>query len=110
MEEERKRTTMKNFEGLLEQIKSCSKKKLAVAVAQDDAVLEAVKAAKDKDIADAILVGDADKIKEIAVSMDMSLEGFEIIDVKDPTEACFIYVPLSWLFLQPRYASVFLEL
>ena len=51
---------MKNFEGLLEQIKSCSKKKLAVAVAQDDAVLEAVKAAKDKDIADAILVGDAD--------------------------------------------------
>ena len=44
---------MKNFEGLLEQIKSCSKKKLAVAVAQDDAVLEAVKAAKDKDIADA---------------------------------------------------------
>ena len=57
---------MKNFEGLLEQIKSCSKKKLAVAVAQDDAVLEAVKAAKDKDIADAILVGDADKIKEIA--------------------------------------------
>lgn len=32
---------MKNFEGLLEQIKSCSKKKLAVAVAQDDAVLEA---------------------------------------------------------------------
>ena len=57
---------MKNFEGLLEQIKSCSKKKLAVAVAQDDAVLEAVKAAKDKDIADAILVGDADKITEIA--------------------------------------------
>lgn len=40
--------TMKNFEGLLEQIKSCSKKKLAVAVAQDDAVLEAVKAARIK--------------------------------------------------------------
>ena len=85
---------MKNFEGLLEQIKSCSKKKLAVAVAQDDAVLEAVKAAKDKDIADAILVGDADKIKEIAVSMDMSLEGFEIIDVKDPTEAALTAVKL----------------
>ena len=85
---------MKNFEGLLEQIKSCSKKKLAVAVAQDDAVLEAVKAAKDKDIADAILVGDADKIKEIAASMDMSLEGFEIIDVKDPTEAALTAVKL----------------
>ena len=85
---------MKNFEGLLEQIKSCSKKKLAVAVAQDDAVLEAVKAAKDKDIADAILVGDADKIKEIAASMDMSLDGFEIIDVKDPTEAALTAVKL----------------
>ena len=41
---------MKNFEGLLEQIKSCSKKKLAVAVAQADAVIEPVKAAKDKGV------------------------------------------------------------
>ena len=34
-------------------------KKVSVAVAQDSAVLEAVRAAKDRQIADAILVGDA---------------------------------------------------
>ena len=36
----------KSFNDLLSQVSACSKKKLAVAVAQDKAVLEAVKAAK----------------------------------------------------------------
>ena len=45
---------MNNFDGLLEKIAQCSMKKLAVAVAQDDAVIEAVRAAKDRKIADAI--------------------------------------------------------
>ena len=72
---------MNNFDGLLEKISSCSKKKVAVAVAQDDAVLEAVQAAKERNIADAILVGDEDKIKEVAASINMSLDGYEIIDV-----------------------------
>ncbi len=85
---------MNNFEGLLEKIKTCSKKKLAVAVAQDDAVLEAVQAAKEQDIADAILVGDADKIREVAASIKMSLDGYEIIDVKDTTEAARTAVKL----------------
>lgn len=51
----------KNFDDLLAQVAKCSKKTLAVACAQDDAVLEAVKAAKDRGIADAILVGDEEK-------------------------------------------------
>ena len=85
---------MNNFEGLLEKIKTCSKKKLAVAVAQDDAVLEAVQAAKEQGIADAILVGDADKIKEVAASINMSLDGYEIIDVKDTTEAALTAVKI----------------
>lgn len=85
---------MNNFEGLLEKIKTCSKKKLAVAVAQDDAVLEAVQAAKEQGIADAILVGDADKIKEVAASINMSLDGYEIIDVKYTTEAALTAVKI----------------
>ena len=36
----------KTFDDLLWKVNSCDKKKLAVAVAQDKAVLEAVKAAK----------------------------------------------------------------
>lgn len=46
-------------------------KKVAVAVAQDSAVLEAVKVAKERRIADAILVGDEAKIREIAASLNI---------------------------------------
>ncbi len=84
----------KGFDSLLEKISECSKKKVAVAVAQDDAVLEAVKAAKERNIADAILVGDADKIKEVADTISMNLDGYEIIDVKDNTEAALTAVKL----------------
>lgn len=85
---------MNNFDSLLEKVKACSTKKLAVAVAQDDAVLEAVQVAKERNIADAILVGDEDKIKEIAASINMDLSGFEVIDVKDTTEAAHTAVKL----------------
>ena len=55
----------KNFDDLLSKVSACSKKVVSVAVAQDEAVLEAVKAAKERGIADAILVGDESKIREI---------------------------------------------
>ncbi|MDO5128200.1 MAG: phosphate butyryltransferase [Eubacteriales bacterium] len=85
---------MNNFDGLLEKVKACATKKVAVAVAQDDAVLEAVMAAKERNIAEAILVGDADKIHEVAASINMDLSGFEVIDVKDNTEAALTAVKL----------------
>lgn len=85
---------MNNFDALLEKVKACSTKKIAVAVAQDDAVLEAVQAAKERNIANAILVGDEDKIKEIAASLNMDLSDYEIIDVKDVTEAAHTAVKL----------------
>ena len=84
----------KSFDDLLWQVNACEKKKLAVAVAQDKAVLEAVKAAKERNIADSILVGDADKIREIAASLSMNLNDYEIIDVKDITEASLTAVKL----------------
>ena len=85
---------MNNFDGLLEKIAQCSMKKLAVAVAQDDAVIEAVRAAKDRKIADAILVGDADKIKEVAASINTDISDFERGGVKDNTEAALTAVKL----------------
>lgn len=54
---------VKSFSDIMAKVKECSPKTVAVAVAQDDAVLEACKAAKERGIANAILVGDADKIK-----------------------------------------------
>ena len=78
----------KSFNDLLAKVANCSLKKVAVAVAQDEPVLEAVKMAKERNIADAILVGDKAKIEEIANNMNMDLSDFEIIDEPDvPTAA-----------------------
>ncbi|SHE48304.1 phosphate butyryltransferase [Clostridium fallax] len=70
----------KNFEELFSKLSTLKMKKVAVAVAQDEPVLEAVMAAKKKGIADAILVGNKEMIKEVAKKIDMDLSGFEIID------------------------------
>ena len=77
----------KNFEELFSQLKAVSTKKLAVAVAQDEPVLEAVSLAKDSGIVDAILVGDKEKIEEIAKNIDMDLSKFEIVNEKNPQKA-----------------------
>lgn len=70
---------MKSFEELLEEAKKCPPRKVAVAVAQDPEVLEAVKECKQAGIADAILVGDAIKINEIARERNIILSDFEVI-------------------------------
>ncbi len=82
----------KGFEELI--ATTGSKKKVSVAVAQDAPVLEAVKAAKERGIADAILVGDADKIGVIAAELNMNLSDYEVIDVKDIQEAAHTAVAL----------------
>ncbi len=86
---------MKNsFDELVAKVSECEMKKVAVAVAQDSEVLEAVREAKKRNIADAILVGDEAKIKEVAASIDMDLTGFEIIDEPDMIEASLKAVKL----------------
>lgn len=83
------------FEEIVEKVKSCGRKKVAVSVAQDEAVLEAVRAAKERGIADAILVGDEAKIREIADSIGMDLSGYEIIDEPDVIQASLKAVKLA---------------
>ena len=84
----------KSFGDLLERLSKVEKKKVSVAVAQDNEVLMAVKAAKERGIADSVLVGDADKIKEIMLELEMSPDDYEIVDVKDPIEASLKAVSL----------------
>ncbi len=69
-------------------------KKVSVAVAQDSAVLEAVRAAKDRQIADAILVGDESKIRAIAADIQVDISDFEIVNVEDDIEASLAAVKL----------------
>ena len=84
----------KNFDDLMKRLAQVDKKKVSVAVAQDSEVLMAVKAAKERGIADSVLVGDADKIRAIADELGMNLSDYEIVDVKDPIEASLAAVKL----------------
>jgi len=84
----------KNFEGLLSKVNDCEIKKLAVAVAQDKPVLEAVKLAKERGIANAILVGDEDQIRSIGAEIGMNMDDYRIIDEKDVVEASLKAVKL----------------
>lgn len=83
------------FDDIIAKVNECGKKTVAVSVAQDSAVLEAVQEAKKRGIADAILVGDEAKIKEIAASINMDLSGYEIIDEPDVIQASLKAVKLA---------------
>lgn len=84
----------KTFDDLISKVSAFEMKKVSVAVAQDSAVLEAVKAAKERGIADAVLVGDESKIKAVAAEIGMDLSGFEMIHVEDDIEASLTAVKL----------------
>lgn len=84
----------KGFQDLLKKVYECDRKTVAVAVAEDEPVLEAVQAAKEKGIADAILVGEEAKIREIAANMNIDLAGFEIINEPDHVQAALTAVKL----------------
>ena len=83
-----------SFEDVLRKVKEGPVKKVAVAVAQDEPVLEAIRDARAEGIAEAILVGDREKIVEAAQKINMPLDGVEVIDEKDNAKACLTAVEL----------------
>ena len=84
----------KHFHKLIEGVKHLPMKKISVAAADDDNVLEAIKIAKEQGIAESILVGDEKKIKEIAKTINMDLSQFEVINEPDPATAAKIAVKI----------------
>lgn len=58
------------------------KKKLAVAYAQDSHTLEAVNAAVDMGIVEAILIGDREQIVKVCMADGIDPEKFSIVDEK----------------------------
>ncbi len=76
-----------NFESVLRKAKEIERKTVSVAVAQDEHVLEAVKAVNEQGIANAILVGNEKEIREIADKIDMDLSNIEIINELDINKA-----------------------
>lgn len=84
----------KSFDELISKASGCTLKKVSVSNAQDAPVLEAVKAAREQNIATAVLVGDEGKIREIAESIGMDLNEFEIIHEPDTEKAALKAVEL----------------
>ena len=84
----------KTYDELIAQVTKIPMKKVSVAVAQDCAVLEAVRVAKDRKIADAILVGDEEQIKSVAAQAGVRIDDFELIHVADDVEASLAAVKL----------------
>jgi phosphate butyryltransferase len=85
---------IRNFDELIEIAKQKTKMKLSVAAAQDDEVLIAVDSARKLGIVDAILVGDKEKIENIAKSASIDLSQYEIVDSKDLKESARTAVSL----------------
>ncbi len=83
------------FDDIIKKVSSLEMKKVSVAAAQDEAVLEAVIEAKKRGIADAVLVGDAAKMQEIADARGFDISSFEIIDEPDMMEAALKAVKLA---------------
>lgn len=76
------------FAEVREAARALGRKKLAVAAAQDGDVLRSVDQARREGIVEPLLVGDAEQIARAATGADIPLDGYDVIDVKDPAEAC----------------------
>ena len=83
-----------SFEDILKQVNEIPTKKLSVANAQDLPVMEAVAEAKAKKIADPILVGDEEKIREIAKQINFDLSDVRVINEPDMQQAALTAVKL----------------
>ncbi len=85
---------IKNFADLLNAAKNQQTMKLAVAAAQDEDVLVAVCKAAEQGLIDPVLVGDIEKVKEIATKNNLSIDGYELVEAIELAEAARVSVKL----------------
>lgn len=76
---------LKDFNDLIQKVKQVGKSTVCVAGADDEEVLKAVKIATDIGFIDSILVGNKEKIEEIAKRI--GLRNYEIVHNENPDEA-----------------------
>lgn len=72
---------MKNFKKIIKFAKERGQKTISVVCCQDKEVLIAVEMARKEKIANAILVGDIEKTKEIAKNINVDLSNYELIHI-----------------------------
>ena len=76
-----------NFDDIIEAIKPHPTRRVAVACGDDEAVLDAVERAEKDNIADCVLVGDKDKIRDTAKRAGADISLAEIVHEPDQTKA-----------------------
>jgi len=96
---------VRSFDQLVEEVKSSKNRTISVAVAQDLDVLQAVEKANQSNLADAILVGDQQKLEKLAKEHRIKLSSFEIENVSDETEA----VKKSIRYVREKKANVLMK-
>ena len=85
---------IKNFKQLLGSVKDKKRKILAIAGAEGGEIIEAVKRAVEENIISPILIGDADKIKNLCTKLNFTLNGLEILGEKEPRNIASLAVEL----------------
>ncbi len=75
---------MKNFDEMMELVEPQPLRKVAVAVGQDAAVIQAAAEAIERNVAETVLVGDGDRIRQIAESVGVDLAASRIAVVDEP--------------------------
>lgn len=78
---------IKTLDELILAVKDQDIKKIAIASAEDDGLIELVKICIEQNIAEFILVGDQSKIRELLTSEDVDHTKLEIINLPDHKEA-----------------------
>jgi phosphate butyryltransferase len=84
----------KSLENIVEFAVQKGEKKLAVAVAQDEDVLKAVKSAIQRHLIIPTLLGDKDEIHRSADKVGLEMSGIEVIHEHDKNAACILAVKL----------------
>lgn len=69
-----------SFQGIIDQAKAGGRQMIAIAAAADADVLEAVKMAREIDLADFTLFGDGTSISSISKGLGLDLSGVEVVD------------------------------
>jgi phosphate butyryltransferase len=79
---------LNSLETFVELAKKKPGKKIAVAAAEDETTLKALKMIVAQRLAEPVLVGDREKILKIADEIAFDIQGYEIVDEKNPFKAC----------------------
>ena len=82
------------LEQVLEKLKKSEKKTIAVVAAEEQNILTAVKKAIDKNLINAVLIGNKEEIHKIAKDINFNMSGLEIIDEKEPKQSAHLAVKL----------------